>query len=289
VLFHGSGPQARISDMGYWFARHGVAALTYDKRGVGESTGNFRAVPFMDLCDDGLAAIAFLKRRADIDTSRIGVWGLSQGGWLGPLAASRSSDVKFVIAVSGPAVTPGEQMVFYYANELRRQGLSDAEIDEASALRRRVWHYLATRQGDSETRAALARASTKSWFPLLQQQADGVFARSAAEILQDESLSLRQWFESEMNYDPTVPLRQLRVPALFLYGDKDEITPVPESVSVIQKVQAARADRRITVEVFPGANHAMYVEEADGRRELSRAYLDRMASWLRETLTATMY
>jgi pimeloyl-ACP methyl ester carboxylesterase len=284
VLFHGSGPQARLPWMGSWFAKHGVAALTYDKRGVGESTGDFRTVPFMDLCDDGLAGIAFLKRRSDIDSARLGVWGLSQGGWLGPLAASRSTDVTFVIAVSGPMVTPGEQMIFYYANELRHQGVSDAEIDDASALRRRVWHYLSTRDDYGETQAALARAAGKPWFSRLQQQADGVFARSTAEILQDESISLRQWFQVEMNYDPTVALRRLTVPALFLYGDKDEITPVAASVSAIRATLAGHADHRVTVEVLPGADHAMYVEEPDGRRVLSAAYLDRMASWLRGTL-----
>jgi uncharacterized protein len=106
-----------------WFAKHGIAALAYDKRGVGESTADFRTVPFLELCGDGLAAIEYLKSRQDIDTKHIGLWGLSQGGWLGPLAASRSSDVAFVIAVSGPALSPGEQMIFYYANELRARGL----------------------------------------------------------------------------------------------------------------------------------------------------------------------
>src|SRR5579863_6992940 len=101
-LFHGSGRQARDRSTARWFAEQGFAALTYDKRGVGESTGDFRAGPFMDLCDDGLAALEYLKSRKEIDARHIGVWGLSQGGWLGPLAASRSSDISFVIAVSGP-------------------------------------------------------------------------------------------------------------------------------------------------------------------------------------------
>jgi dienelactone hydrolase len=102
VLFHDSGPQARDLFTARWLASQGVAALAYDKRGVGESTGDFRVIPFMELCDDGLAAIGYLKSRNEIDAKRIGAWGLSQGGWLGPLAASRSADVAFVIAVSGP-------------------------------------------------------------------------------------------------------------------------------------------------------------------------------------------
>jgi dienelactone hydrolase len=122
VLFHGSGPQRRDLTTARWFAEQGILALAYDKRGVGESTGDFRAVPFTDLCDDGLAAIDLLKRRSDVDANRIGVWGLSQGGWLGPLAASRSPDVKFVIAVSGPGVSPGEQMIGDHRSDFTREG-----------------------------------------------------------------------------------------------------------------------------------------------------------------------
>src|SRR5262249_49857425 len=115
-LFHGSGPQERDLSTARWFAGQGVAALAYDKRGVGGSTGDFRTGPFMDLCDDGLAAVAYLKSRKEINVRQVGVWGLSQGGWLGSLAASRSPDIAFVIAVSGPGVSPGEQMLVYYKN-----------------------------------------------------------------------------------------------------------------------------------------------------------------------------
>ena len=102
--------------MARWFAEEGVAAFAYDKRGVGESGGNFRTVPFMELCDDGLAAIAYLKSRDEIDPKRIGVWGLSQGGWLGPLAASRSADVSFVIAVSLLLITESPNFLLIAEN-----------------------------------------------------------------------------------------------------------------------------------------------------------------------------
>ena len=73
VLFHGSGSQERDLITARWFASQGVAALAYDKRGVGESTGDFRAIPFMELCDDGLAAVRYLKSRKEIDAKQIGV------------------------------------------------------------------------------------------------------------------------------------------------------------------------------------------------------------------------
>ena len=137
-------PRPDLFPSARWFAAEGIAALAYDKRGVGESGGDFRKVPFMELCDDGLGAIMYLKSRNEIDAKRIGVWGLSQGGWLGPLAASRSADVAFVIAVSGPGVSPGEQMIVYYGNELREQGVDEGDVREASIVRRDIWSYMSS-------------------------------------------------------------------------------------------------------------------------------------------------
>ena len=231
VLFHGSGPQARDLFTARWFAKQGVAALAYDKRGVGESTGDFRVVPFMDLCGDGLAAIAYLRPRADVDPKQIGVWGLSQGGWLGPLAASRSSDVAFVVAVSGPAVSPGEQMIFYYANELREEGVRESDVREASLLRRHVWNYLSTGNGYEDIKAELHGARTKPWYSKVSAQQDNLFGRlqSPAEVNSADNPHKR-WFKQEMNYDPVPALDALRVPALFLFGDQDRLVNVSESV-----------------------------------------------------------
>jgi uncharacterized protein len=140
VFIHGSGPQDRdFGPLPALFARRGFAVLTYDKRGVGNSTGDFKQVPFYELAGDAVAGVRYLKTRKEINPNRIGVWGISQGGWLGPFAASQSADIAFVISVSGPGVTPKEQMLFYRGNQLRRMGLSEQSVEEATQLRRRLW------------------------------------------------------------------------------------------------------------------------------------------------------
>jgi pimeloyl-ACP methyl ester carboxylesterase len=284
VLYHGSGPQSRDSFTGRWFAEHGVAALAYDKRGVGDSSGDFRAVPFTDLVDDGLAGVAFLKARADINPKQIGVWGLSQGGWLGPLAASRSKDITFVIAVSGPGVTPGEQMVFYYANQLRARGLGDREIEEAGDLRRRVWHLLSTGKGYDAARIALDRAKSRPWFDAVNEQAGGLFKRSASDLVNDRTLRNQDWYRSELNYDPKIALRALTVPSIFVFGDHDALVPVNLSVSIIRQTMTYPGHPAFSIVIFPGADHAISQAAADGRRTLAPGYLDAVAQWLRRTL-----
>jgi dienelactone hydrolase len=282
VLFHGSGPERRNTLMGRWFAEQGVAALAYDKQGVGESAGDFRRIPFMDLCDDGLAAIAFLQARDDINPDQIGVWGLSQGGWLGPLAASRSKAVRFVIAVSGPGVSPGEQMIFYYGNQLRDAGLSANDIEEASALRRQVWEYISTRSGHDAAEAALERAMAKPWFSALKGQADGLFdGASASAILNDPTIGAGPWYRGEMRYDPRIALRKLSVPALFVFGEDDDLVPVRRSIGIIQDTMEQSGHADFAVKVFPGADHTIRVRASDGNRPFAPGYLDTMRQWLR--------
>jgi uncharacterized protein len=280
VLFHGSGPQERDSERADWFAGWGIAALAYDKRGVGQSTGDFQRIPFPYLVEDGLAGIAFLKARSDIDARHIGVWGLSQGGWLGPLAASRSNDVAFVIAVSGPGVTPGEQMIFYYANELRDKGLSDGDVEEASALRRLIWNYLATGAGYEQAKSEVERAKAKRWYAALRAQHDnpiGSFERAQAE-------RSNNWFKTEMNYDPVATLRKLKVPALFLFGADDQLVPASKSAEIIRQTLTENGHHDFTIKIFPGADHGLYVHDAAGSMRLAPGYEETMRDWVLKRL-----
>jgi uncharacterized protein len=273
VLFHGSGPQPRDLSTARWFAGQGFVALTYDKRGVGESGGNFRAVPFMDICDDGLAAVALLKSRKDVDPKGIGVWGLSQGGWLGPLAASRSADVSFVIAVSGPGVSPGEQMIVYYANELRARGLPESDIEQASSLRREVYSYLYSGEGYEKAKMDLDQGRARPWYKEVNTQQDRLFER----LQKPSELSKVSRFAREMHYDPVPALEALHVPTLFLFGDQDQLIPVEKSVEVIRHVQAQAGRHDFTIQVFPGVDHGMRLAT---NGEISPEYLAAMRTWL---------
>src|SRR5215472_13135218 len=281
VLFHGSGPQKRDLLMARWFADEGIAALAYDKRGVGESSGDFRAIPFMELCDDGLAAIAYLKSRKEIDAKQIGVWGLSQGGWLGPLAASRSADVAFVIAVSGPGVSPGEQMIVYYANELRRQGLPERDVREASAVRRDIWNYMSSGNGYERVKTELELARTKGWFSQAKVQQDDSFGTlpKPEELSKPVGRSLL-WYKQEAIYYPVVALRALRAPALFLFGDRDQLIPVQDSVSVLRRVLGEDAHHDFTIREFANDDHEMRVDVGETRGEIDPEYLRTMREWL---------
>ena len=235
VITHGSTPNERTAYRAWArrFANAGIAALIYDKRGAGRSTGNTRAASMEDLADDAIAGLAYLKTRAEIDAAKIGVVGHSQGGWIAPLAASRSKDVAFVIASAAAAVTPAEQSIYHRASVMRSAGISEAEIEKATILREKLYELnrkILAGEPYEDDRAAISRELSANkdarWFgpAELPQQLTGDVPPLGA---------LRLLF-----FDPVPVWTKVRVPTLVVWGDKDFVVPVEESRSIIEKSRA---------------------------------------------------
>jgi uncharacterized protein len=142
VMGHGSGTVTRHqgSSLARPLVDAGFAVLRYDKRGVGDSEGVYEIAGnvanservFSILAGDMLAGVEFLKTRRDVDPARIGLFGVSQAGWIIPLAASRSSNVQFMILVVGPTVSVGVEN--YYSSLVEFS--PSASLDEAYARSR---------------------------------------------------------------------------------------------------------------------------------------------------------
>ncbi len=118
-----------------FFVSRGFAVLSYDKRGVGASTGTYvRAATdenLRNLASDALAGVEWLRQRHDIDSTRIGLSGGSQAGWVIELAASQSRDVRFAALQSGPAMSVGRQLAYSAITHEGAAGPSEAQIHAA--------------------------------------------------------------------------------------------------------------------------------------------------------------
>jgi pimeloyl-ACP methyl ester carboxylesterase len=169
VFTHGGGPQLRevYWGLGYLYAARGFVVLSYDKRGVGKSTGNWGAASFEDLADDAVAAARFLQARAGVAASQIGFWGQSQGGWIAPLAASRFPDAAFAIALSGGGLSPAEQELFDSEYELSKASYAANEVNDALAFQKLKNEIIASPSNIAkwdEYARARAIAKDKKWF-----------------------------------------------------------------------------------------------------------------------------
>lgn len=120
VLVHGGGAATRagLTDQADRLARSGVVALVYDKRTAGYS---FARRDYGQLADDAVALARLLRGRPEVDPRRVGLWGVSEGGWVVPLAAARAPELAFAILVNAPTMAPGAQVAWAVDDRLRRQ------------------------------------------------------------------------------------------------------------------------------------------------------------------------
>jgi uncharacterized protein len=118
VILHGGGKLERMLPIARRFADENIAVFTYDKRGVGRSQGSFddlgvnAARGIETLASDALAAANVFAKQREIDGVNIGFMGFSQAAWVAPIAAKRSSLIKYMALWSGPVCTLSEELHF---------------------------------------------------------------------------------------------------------------------------------------------------------------------------------
>jgi uncharacterized protein len=226
VFVHGSGPLSRhaYQHEALALADLGIASLAYDKRGVGASEGDFRTADLHELATDAQAAARALGAHpAPIDD--IGYYGTSQGGWIAPLAAT-GDEAAFVVLISGPVVTPGQEDKWDVVRRLRLAGFDEQAEQEAVFVMRQWDHGLRT--GDwSRFRAARADAESKPWF-----RASGM--HRSTDFRTDIRPEYVQWYRRFIDYDPIPTLESLRVPVLYVFAREDEHIDAMESYSILR-------------------------------------------------------
>ncbi|KAB8192390.1 alpha/beta fold hydrolase [Nonomuraea phyllanthi] len=113
----GNGSRTEFTPQAEFLAKAGVVTIAFDKRTVGY---DFRHRDFSLLADDALRMVEYLRTRPEVDPDRVGLWGVSEGGWVVPIAAGKSPDVGFVILVSSPNVSPLRQVAWALNEQLLR-------------------------------------------------------------------------------------------------------------------------------------------------------------------------
>jgi dienelactone hydrolase len=134
VMIGGSGRSTRelYREQGEFLAQHGVAALIYDKRGAGDSTGS-SDYRYADLAGDARAAVTMLGARAEVRPGSVGVWGFGEGGLVAPMVAAGNTAVAAVMVVSPSAVAPAAQQEWAVRRALSVGG-ADAGVNAVSRL-----------------------------------------------------------------------------------------------------------------------------------------------------------
>src|SRR5215213_9713506 len=233
----------------------GIGVLTFDRRGDGESTGSPSRGRFTVQADDALAFVDAL------DVERVGLWGISQGGWVAPLAATRAPRIAFLVLLASTGVTPAEQMRYAVAEQIRRAGFSPDAVARAVELRARAEAWIRGESVDG-LEAGLAAAAREPWWALTFLP-DSLPPR-------DEADAARRELAEELFFDPEPIFAQVRVPTLLFYGDDDSWTPVGPSVDAWRR---ARGDA-VDVVVLAGTGHEPVHPDGTMSAEYERTLVD---------------
>jgi uncharacterized protein len=278
VFTHGGGPQLRdiMWGLGYLYAARGFAVLSYDKRGVGKSTGNWGEARFEDLADDAVAGARFLQARPDIAANQIGFWGLSQGGWIAPLAASRMSDAAFAIALSGGGLSPAVQELFDSEYELSKAGFTANEVNDALTFQKLKNEIIASQDKWDEYAKARAIAKDKKWF-----QQRGIDIRGPEKREDPFWTYMRRFYV----YDPAPTLRASEAPLLAIFGELDTPEGVKANVSAIREILDQAGRRDYTIKVYPNGSHDLMEVPPENPNESVRlkrfppGFFEMMVDW----------
>ncbi|MEO8677061.1 MAG: alpha/beta fold hydrolase [Casimicrobiaceae bacterium] len=240
--------RAMYSKFAAHFAARGFVAVIFDRRGEGESSGLWDEEKSLDqIAADGRSVLHAACKRADVDSTFLAVWGVSQGGWTATIVAAREPAVRLAVLVSDPALTTHEENLNERAWQLREKGSSEQDIAEITDLRRVLWHYYATGEKPADFSARWKVALERPWFKLLE------WPRWEPTT---DSLSATTLAHYRNNHDPLPYIHASHAAVLRLYGREDH------HINSLASLAAARAayqgiERDTTFVLYPDRGHIM--------------------------------
>jgi pimeloyl-ACP methyl ester carboxylesterase len=264
VMITGSGAQDRDeSILGHkpflviadYLTRRGVAVLRLDDRGVGGSTGRISTSTSDDFAGDALAGVAFLKGRKEINPAKIGMIGHSEGGIIAPIAATRSTDVAFIVLMAGTGL-PGDKILEAQGQLiLKASGASDAHLKFQRDAQQRLIAIIADEKDEKAAEAKLS-AELKRIFDALPESEKKAAGEGAAALSEAAVGGFNNaWFRSFLRFDPRTTLRNVHCPVLALNGEKDLQVPAKENLAEIEKAVRAGGNCNVKTIEFKGLNH----------------------------------
>ena len=208
-------------------AERGFMVLRFDRRGFGQSGGRVESATLQDSADDVLAAFRWLKKRRDVDTSRISVLGHSEGGTVAMIAASREDDIASLILVATPGIRGADAILEQQSQQLELMKATEAERAAKVELQKRI---------------ELAVISGVGWETLpadVRKQAD------------------TPWFRSLLIFDPAPVVAKVKQPILILQGSLDTQVLRHNGERLAELARKRKKSPPVQVETLEGINHLL--------------------------------
>ena len=271
ILIAGSGPNDRdetifghkpfylLSD---YLTRNGFAVLRYDKRGVGKSTGDYSKATISDFVTDASNALEYLKSRKEIDSSKIGMLGHSEGGIIAPMVASKSSDVKFMVLLAAPGTKGIEIVLDQNENSLKHQGIEPETINRLQLTNREIFESLLVWTGSENDRTALRDRLSYLWeqLPILIK----LKLEKEPYLRAQFNAMITPGYRSFLATDPKDYLSLVSCPVLAINGENDVQVPALKNLEAIKHHIQKGGNYKVETKSYPMLNH-LFQESITGQ------------------------
>jgi hypothetical protein len=275
IMVHGSGGATRngrvpFSPLIEIFLRNGHAVFSWDKPGSGESTGEF-SDELTQRADILVKGVEVLTEHPSIDPDRIGLWGISQAGWVMPLAIEQSEDIAFMIVVSGGAEDSIEQMAYQIGQQVACGGGSAEQV----ALVEQYWSQRAKAATYEEYREAVE----------ILLGIPGVKDYTGLEITEEKDWEpwSRDW---DSFIDPMDVIEHTTIPMLVFFGELDKNIDPVQGAEAYEEALRSAGNQDYQIEVLPGVGHVLTPAKSgcfgEGGTVYAPEYLETMEAWLQQ-------
>ena len=259
VMLHGSGPENR-SGPGYRIlsnaiARSGVAVLFYDKRGTGESSGDFDSALYRDFITDGIAAVQYLANREDVDASRVGLHANSEGGWFAPEIAVRTGQIAYIFNRVSPAFSWIDTNLWETRNDMLAAGIAEDDVQPLLDITLRRWQYYIDAAADPSLAAGPVRDAINAELQRVIDEIPGAASEVPASLAPYDEVAY-EGYAADIGYDPVPWLEQLDIPMIYTFGGTDINIPTSQCVTFLESFRQEH-DKDIEILVIDDVGHPM--------------------------------
>jgi pimeloyl-ACP methyl ester carboxylesterase len=261
----GSGAQNRDEEIfghkPFWviadhLTRNGIAVLRYDDRGVAASGGMASGSTTEDHAADARSAMEYLLSRNDIDKSRVGIIGHSEGGLIAFMLASEYEPVSFIVSLAGPGVD-GKTVLLEQSEYISRlSGVSESIRKDNRIVMSKVYDLMAT-NNTYNTWAEEVIKYTSSYYSNKQvgQYSKKDIEQGKRNLLASIPESSYAWMRYFVLSDPSVYFDSIACPVLALNGGKDCQVLAEQNINAIKKGFHSAGKKQLTAMILPGLNH----------------------------------
>jgi hypothetical protein len=253
----GHKPFAVIAD---YLTKKGYIVLRVDDQGIGKTTGNVAFSTTNDFVKDILVGINYLKGRKEVDKSKIGIMGHSEGGLIAPMAAAGNKDINFIVMLAGPGIDNVSLMEEQNAAVLRSYGMKKEYIDAYLPLYSEIAMTIANAKTEKEAFDMIS-TSVNNWKnktdPKIVSSTTGITDEASKRKFINEFASLYEapWWRVFMGLNVQDYLKKLDCKVLALNGEKDIQVVSQSNLAGIRETLSKSRSPKYDVQEMPGLNH----------------------------------